>query len=164
MGRVEKDRGPWMVEVGAKEETEREAIAEGRIRIEKAVLSKIKAGETKKGDVLCVSKVAGIMAAKQAPSLIPLCHNIELTSVVIEHDLEKEGVVRVVARVRARARTGVEMEALLACSITLLTIYDMCKPYGYGMEIFGLRLLEKRGGKSGDWRLRIEGRDTDHKR
>jgi cyclic pyranopterin phosphate synthase len=146
-----------MVEVGKKEETEREAVAEGRIWLSQEVISRIKEGRIEKGDVFCVSKVAGIVAAKQTSSLIPLCHNIEITGLEIEHELERDGI-RVVTHVRAKSRTGVEMEALLACSVALLTIYDMCKSYGYGMEISGVRLLEKRGGKSGDWRLEVEGR------
>lgn len=162
-GGVNGSTGPFMIEVWEKGQTKREAVAEGRIRLKKEVLSRIKAGEIEKGDVLCVAKMAGIMAAKETPRLIPLCHPIEITGIEIGYEIGEE-MIRVVSKVRAISRTGVEMEALFACSTTLLTIYDMCKPYGYGMEIYGLRLLKKSGGKGGEWRSEVEGRDTGDKR
>ena len=141
-----------MVDVGAKAETERTAIAEGFVTMQPQTLRAILAGNAKKGDVLGVARVAGIMAAKKTPDLVPLCHPLLLTkvSVDIEPDESLPGL-KVTALTRVTAKTGVEMEALTAASVACLTIYDMAKAVDRGMTITGIRLLEKSGGKSGDY-------------
>ena len=140
-----------MVDVGAKDETHRVAVAEGRIEMRRDTLRLIVAGEHDKGDVLGVARIAAIQAAKRASDLVPLCHPIPLTR--IEVDLAADGeVVRCRARAETVGRTGVEMEALAAVQIGLLTIYDMCKSVDRGMTIEGVRLVEKSGGRSGRWR------------
>jgi len=142
-----------MVDVGAKAETERTAIAEGFVRMAPGTLSAIIAGNAKKGDVIGVARVAGIMAAKKTSDLIPLCHPLALTkvSVDIEPDNALPGL-RVRALARLVGKTGVEMEALTAVSVTCLTIYDMAKALDKTMVIGDIRLAEKIGGKSGHWR------------
>lgn len=140
-----------MVDVSAKPATEREAIAEGRITMSAEALAAIRAGAVKKGDVLATARVAGIMAAKKTSELIPLCHPLMLSKVAIDFAFEADGL-RVTAMARLTGQTGVEMEALTAASVALLTIYDMAKALDKGMTIGNLRLLEKRGGKSGDWK------------
>ncbi len=141
-----------MVDVGAKEESERIAITEGRIRMQPATLTMIGRGDHKKGDVLGVARIAGIMAAKKTSELIPLCHPLALTHVNIELTPElATSSVYCRATVKSRGQTGVEMEALCATQIALLTIYDMCKAVDRSMEIEQVRLLEKDGGKSGRW-------------
>ncbi len=140
-----------MVDVSAKAATIREALAEGRITMSAKALAAIRAGAVKKGDVLATARIAGIMAAKKTSELIPLCHPLMLTKVAVDFDFEDTGL-RVTAMARLSGQTGVEMEALTAASVALLTIYDMAKALDKGMVISGLRLLEKRGGKSGDWR------------
>lgn len=140
-----------MVDVGGKAETRRVAIAEGRIAMSAAALSAIRDGTVPKGDVLAVARIAGIMAAKKTAELIPLCHPLALDAVTVDCLVEAEGV-KVTASARLSGRTGVEMEALTAASVALLTIYDMAKAIDKGMVISGVRLIEKRGGKSGHWR------------
>jgi cyclic pyranopterin phosphate synthase len=141
-----------MVNVGDKETTHRIAVAEGRIRMQPQTLQLIQQGGHKKGDVLGIARIAGIMAAKRTSDLIPLCHPLPLTKVDIELIPEAESSsVYSRCRVETRGRTGVEMEALCATQITLLTIYDMCKAVDRGMSIEQVRLLEKAGGKSGRW-------------
>ena len=140
-----------MVDVSAKEITSREAIATGHIAMSAEAAAAIAQGLVKKGDVLAVARVAGIMAAKRTADLIPLCHPIALTSVSIDFELEPQGVT-VTATARSAGQTGVEMEALTATSATLLTIYDMAKALDKAMVIGNVRLLAKSGGKSGDWR------------
>lgn len=140
-----------MVDVGGKAETERVAVAEGFIAIGPAALEAIRAGTLKKGDALSVARIAGIMAAKRTADLIPLCHPLPLTGVSVDLAVEADGV-RATATARTNGRTGVEMEALTAVSAALLTLYDMAKALDRGMAIGPVRLLEKRGGKSGDWR------------
>jgi cyclic pyranopterin monophosphate synthase len=142
-----------MVDVGAKPDTHRLAVAEGRIRMLPATFEQVRAGTARKGDVLGVARIAAIQAAKKTSELIPLCHPVPLTAVAIEFDLDEAGSA-VVCRARAEcvAATGVEMEALTAVQVALLTIYDMCKAVDRGMTIEGVRLLEKRGGKSGTYR------------
>jgi cyclic pyranopterin phosphate synthase len=142
-----------MVDVGAKDVTAREAIAEGLIRMQPETLRLIIEGGHKKGDVLAVARVAGIMAAKKTAELIPLCHAIPLTAVDIELTAdEKRSAVFCRATVRTQAQTGVEMEALIAVEIALLTIYDMCKAVDRGMTLTDIGLISKSGGRSGDWR------------
>jgi cyclic pyranopterin monophosphate synthase len=142
-----------MVDVGEKAVTTREALAEGHVVMERATLDLIRSGLSKKGDVIAVARIAGIMAAKKTHELIPLCHPLLLTrvSVEIEPDEALPGL-RVIALARVSGQTGVEMEALTAVAVACLTIYDMAKAVDRGMRIEGLRLLEKSGGKSGDWR------------
>ncbi|MFN3595134.1 MAG: cyclic pyranopterin monophosphate synthase MoaC [Thiobacillaceae bacterium] len=141
-----------MVDVSGKAETQRLAVASGRIRMRPETLDMILAGAAKKGDVLGVARLAGIMGAKRTPDLIPLAHPIALTQVSVDFAVEREHH-RIVCTARAETvgRTGVEMEALTAVSAALLTIYDMCKAVDRGMVIEEVRLLEKRGGKSGHW-------------
>ena len=139
-----------MVDVSGKAMTVREAVAEGRITMSAAALAAIREGAVKKGDVLATARIAGIMAAKKTSELIPLCHPLMLSKVAVDFAFETDGI-RVTAMARLTAQTGVEMEALTAASMALLTIYDMAKALDKGMVIGGLRLLEKRGGKSGDW-------------
>ncbi len=139
-----------MVDVSAKAITVRAATAEGRITMLPATLAAIRDGLVKKGDVLSVARIAGIMAAKRTADLIPLCHPLPLSGVEIALDLEADGV-RVTATARTTHTTGVEMEALTAVTVALLTIYDMAKAIDRGMAIGGVRLLAKSGGRSGDW-------------
>jgi cyclic pyranopterin phosphate synthase len=142
-----------MVDVSAKRATTRVAAAEGRIVMAKATLDMILAGDAKKGDVLGVARIAGIMAAKRTHELIPLCHPLALTKVTVEltPDPALPGV-QVVATAKVTGQTGVEMEALTAASVACLTVYDMAKAVDRGMRIEGVRLLEKSGGASGDWK------------
>lgn len=140
-----------MVDVGWKEETDREAVAVGSVVMRPETLALIKAGGVEKGDVFAVARLAGIMGAKQTPHLIPLCHPIPLTKVSVDLELdEPRSAVAITATARTTARTGVEMEALTAVTIAALTIYDMCKATDRAMRIEGVRLVRKRGGKSGD--------------
>ncbi len=141
-----------MVDVGDKATSRRIAVAEGRISMQPETLALILKGESKKGDVLGVARIAGIMAAKKTADLIPLCHPLMLSSVSIDLEpMQEEHAVRCVATVETAGQTGVEMEALTAVQVTLLTIYDMCKAVDRGMTMEGIRLLEKAGGKSGHW-------------
>jgi cyclic pyranopterin phosphate synthase len=142
----------WMVDVAGKAETHRLARASGRIVMQSATLRLITEGSAKKGDVLGVARIAGIQAAKQTSTLIPLCHPLALTKVELEFRISRrEHAVTCIATAETLGRTGVEMEALTAASIALLTIYDMCKAVDCGMRIESLGLQEKRGGKSGLW-------------
>lgn len=142
-----------MVDVGAKDSTHRIAIAEGYISMEPATLKLIIKGDHKKGDVLAIARIAGIMGAKKTSELIPLCHPIFLTRVAIELEIRTDNnTVYCQARTETQGQTGVEMEALTAVQTSLITIYDMCKSIDRGMTIQDVRLLEKQGGKSGIWR------------
>ncbi|WP_298166353.1 cyclic pyranopterin monophosphate synthase MoaC [Novosphingobium sp.] len=140
-----------MVDVGGKAETQRVAVALGRIRMNAATLAALRDGKTPKGDVLAVARIAGIMAAKRTAELIPLCHPLALDAVSVEFAFVEDGV-EARATASLTGRTGVEMEALTAVSVALLTVYDMAKAIDKAMVIDGVRLIEKRGGKSGDWR------------
>lgn len=140
-----------MVDVSGKSATVREATAEGRITMSAEALAAIRAGSVKKGDVLAVARVAGIMAAKKTADLIPLCHPLPISGVTLDLALEQDAV-RATSTVRTTHSTGVEMEALTAVSVALLTIYDMAKALDRGMTIGQVRLLAKSGGRSGDWR------------
>lgn len=143
---------PRMVDVGDKAVTRRLAVAEGFIRMSPDTLAAIVAGDTPKGNVLVIARLAGIMAAKRTPDLIPLCHSIPLTSVEVDVKADDQlPGLRVAATVAVDAKTGVEMEALTAVSCALLTVYDMCKARDRGMEMGGVRLLRKEGGRSGAW-------------
>jgi len=141
-----------MVDVTGKGETVREATARGSIRMMTSTLEMIEQGRVAKGDVLAVAQVAGIMAAKRTPDLIPMCHPLSITGVEMEFRLNREeSSVEIVATVRLAGRTGVEMEALTAVSVAALTIYDMCKAVDRGMIIDKIRLVHKSGGKSGEF-------------
>ena len=147
---LDEDVAARMVDVSAKAVTAREAVAAGRITMAADAAQAIAAGLVKKGDVLAVARVAGIMAAKRTAELIPLCHPIPLSAVTIDFTLHDDGVT-VTATARTAGQTGVEMEALTAATAALLTVYDMAKALDKGMIIGDVRLLAKRGGKSGDW-------------
>lgn len=139
-----------MVDISKKAETARESIAEGRISMNQECFDQLKAGSIGKGDVLGVARIAGIMGAKKTSELIPLCHLLSLTKAEIDFELEDETCsVRTICTVRTTGKTGVEMEALTGVQIALLTIYDMCKAVDKGMEMNGIRLCQKSGGKSG---------------
>ena len=142
-----------MVDVSAKRVTEREAIAEGRVLMQSGTLDLVRKGNAKKGDVLGTARIAGIMAAKRTHELIPLCHPLVISQVEIDlaPDAKLPGIV-VKARIKVAGRTGVEMEALTAVAVACLTIYDMVKAVDRGMRIEGIRLIEKRGGRSGHYR------------
>jgi cyclic pyranopterin phosphate synthase len=139
-----------MVDVGSKPDTERVAVARAEVHLSPETLQVVREGRAAKGDVLAVARVAGIMAAKKTPDLIPLCHPIMLTSVKVEFELEEWGI-QVEARARTIGPTGVEMEALTAVAVAALTIYDMLKAVERGATIQNVRLLHKEGGKSGTW-------------
>ena len=141
-----------MVDVGGKEDTHRVAIATGTIRMKPETLAIIQAGTAKKGDVLGVARIAAIMAAKKTSDLIPLCHPLALTRVAVDFQVDAEqSCVSCTAQVETLGKTGVEMEALTAVHVGLLTIYDMCKAVDRGMVMMNVHVLEKHGGKSGDW-------------
>lgn len=144
-----------MVDVAAKAHTHRVAVAEGLITMAPATLALIRSGNAKKGDVLGIARIAGIQGAKRTSELIPLCHPVALTRVAVEFELLPDAhAVRCRATAECTGQTGVEMEALTATSVALLTIYDMCKAVDRGMTISAVRLVEKRGGKSGDFLAR----------
>ena len=142
-----------MVDISAKDETDRTAVTEGFIEMEADTLQRVLDGNNKKGDVLGIARIAGIMASKKTAELVPLCHPLPITHVDIklEPDTQKSRIA-CLTTVTTSGKTGVEMEALNATQVTLLTIYDMCKAVDRGMSIQGVRLLEKKGGKSGHWK------------
>ncbi len=141
---------PKMVDITEKPDTHRQAVARGLVRMQPTTLELIKKGSTAKGDVLSVAQLAGIMAAKQTPDLIPLCHPLLIGDVGIEFNIdEKESTVEITTSVESTGKTGVEMEALTATAVAALTIYDMCKAVDRGMRIENIRLVRKSGGKSG---------------
>ena len=141
-----------MVDVGAKNETHRTAVATGTIRMKPETLAIIESGSAKKGDVLGIARIAAIMGAKRTSDLIPLCHPLALTRVAVDFTVDRsQSSVTCIAQVELFGKTGVEMEALTAVQIGLLTIYDMCKAVDRGMVMTDVRVLEKHGGKSGDW-------------
>ena len=142
-----------MVDVGDKQIPRRPAGAEGEVRMTPSTLAAIRDGNVPKGDVLAAARIAGILAAKKTPELIPLCHTLLLSKVAVDFEVdEAESRVVITAMVRCNGQTGVEMEALTAVSVAALTIYDMAKALDKGMTIGAIRLLEKQGGKSGEWR------------
>ena len=145
---------PRMVDVGGKADTVRQAVAKGIVRMQPETLQLIKEGGTAKGDVLSVAQLAGTMAAKRTPDLIPLCHPILIDNVDIEFDPdEKNSTIEITTTVKSSGKTGVEMEALTATAVAALTIYDMCKAVDRGMKIENIRLVKKSGGKSGNIEL-----------
>jgi len=141
-----------MVDVGQKDDTEREAVARGRVVMKPTTLEQIRTVGLKKGDVLAVARVAGIMAAKKTPELIPLCHPILISDIAVEFDLSADDSIGITARAKSIGKTGVEMEALVAASVAALTIYDMGKSVDRGMTITEISLESKKGGKSGIYR------------
>ena len=146
------DGNVWMVDVSEKENTVREALAEGLIHMSRECFEKLAGGRMEKGDVLGVARVAGIMGAKKTSELIPLCHILNLTKLSVDFELlPSECAVRALCTAKTVGKTGVEMEALTGVSAALLTIYDMCKAVDKTMEIGGIRLVKKNGGKSGDF-------------
>src|SRR5512143_760796 len=158
---LDKDGNIKMVDVTEKRSTEREATARGSVYMKATTLSLIRDKAIPKGDVVAVARIAGILAAKKTSDLIPLCHPLNVTSVNVTITIDKEeNRVEVEAKAKTMGQTGVEMEALTAVSVAALTIYDMCKAVDRGMVIEGIRLLEKRGGKSGDWRADVLERDA----
>jgi cyclic pyranopterin phosphate synthase len=141
-----------MVDVGAKQETHRTAVASGSIRMKPETLAIILAGSAKKGDVLGIARIAAIMGAKRTSDLVPLCHPLALTRVTVDFTTdEAASSVHCTAQVETYGKTGVEMEALTAVQVGLLTVYDMCKAVDRGMVMSNIRVMEKHGGKSGDW-------------
>ena len=147
---LDKSGAARMVDVGDKAVSERVAIAEGRVVMQASTVALIRAGDAKKGDVLGAARLAGIMAAKRTHELIPLCHPLAVSKIVVDCALDpKLPGVRVTAEVKVRGQTGVEMEALTAVSVACLTVYDMVKAADRGMRIEGIRLLKKSGGRSG---------------
>jgi cyclic pyranopterin phosphate synthase len=141
-----------MVDVSAKDDTLRQAVASGRVKMKPATLEKIKKVTLAKGDALALARVAGIMAAKKTPGLIPLCHNILISGTSLDFDFVSEDTIEIKATVRSRGQTGVEMEALVAVAVAALTIYDMAKAVDRGIIIEAVRLESKTGGKSGTYR------------
>jgi cyclic pyranopterin monophosphate synthase len=152
-----------MVDVGGKRETSRAALAEARVLMQRETLAAILDETVPKGDVIAAARLAGIMAAKRTPELIPLCHPLALTSVAVEIEPEPDlPGLHVVVDVRLHGRTGAEMEALVAASVAALTIYDMCKAIDRRMEVTGVRLLEKSGGRGGEWRRAVDDAGVEH--
>ena len=141
-----------MVDVSEKVDTTREAVAEGFVVMLPATLALIQQGGLPKGDVIAVARIAGIMAAKRTSDLIPMCHPLPVTGVTVDLEAAGDDRLRIQARVKTTGKTGVEMEALTSVTVAALTVYDMCKAVDRGIRIEGVRLLEKRGGKSGDYR------------
>ena len=145
-----------MVDVSAKDETHRVARATGAIRMRPETLMLIESGSARKGDVIGVARVAAIQGAKRTADLVPLCHPIAITRIAVDFEIVRPASeLRCTAQVETRGRTGVEMEALTAVQVGLLTVYDMCKAVDRGMVIGDVRVLEKRGGKSGDWQAEV---------
>ncbi len=140
-----------MVDVSQKDDTVREAVVSGSIKMKPATLDKIRQNEIKKGDVLSVARVAGIMAAKRTPDLIPLCHPITIDNIAVDFNFVGDDCIRITATTKSSGKTGVEMEALVAASVAALTIYDMCKAVDKGMTIEQIYLESKKGGKSGTY-------------
>ncbi len=144
-----------MVDISLKGETVREAVAKGSVMMQPATLEQVKNASLKKGDVLAVARIAGIMAAKKVPDIIPLCHMIPIDSITIDFDLSAPDCVGITAAVKSAGRTGVEMEALTAVTVAALTIYDMCKAVEKGMTITDIYLETKTGGKSGAYHRKV---------
>ena len=151
LSHIDRSGRARMVDVSAKKDTKREAVARGSIRMQPATLSLIQSGGVAKGDVIAVARLAGIMAAKRTHELVPLCHPLPLTHIDVQIAVDKkQSALQIEATVRTTAKTGVEMEALTAVAVAGLTVYDMCKAVDRGMHIQDVRLARKRGGKSGE--------------
>ena len=154
LSHMDESGRPRMVDIGSKGDTVRQAVAKGVVRMQPATFRLIREGGTAKGDVLSVAQLAGTMAAKRTPDLIPLCHPILLDNIDIEFSPdEKTSTIEITATVKSSGKTGVEMEALTATAVAALTIYDMCKAVDRGMKIDNIRLVKKSGGKSGQIEL-----------
>ncbi len=151
LSHLDKNGNARMVDVSAKDETAREALASALVRMRPETLALIQAGEMPKGDVFACARVAGSMAAKRTPELIPMCHPIPITKASVDFEVLAEDTLRITARVKSTYRTGVEMEALTAASVAALTVYDMCKAVDRGMQILQIQLEQKSGGKSGNF-------------
>ncbi len=151
LSHLDKNGNARMVDVSAKDETAREALASALVRMRPETLALIQAGEMPKGDVFACARVAGSMAAKRTPELIPMCHPIPITKASVDFEVLAEDTLRITARVKSTYRTGVEMEALTAASVAALTVYDMCKSVDRGMQILQIQLEQKSGGKSGNF-------------
>ena len=151
LSHLDKNGNARMVDVSAKDETAREALASALVCMRPETLALIQAGEMPKGDVFACARVAGIMAAKRTPELIPMCHPIPITKASVDFEVLAEDTLRITARVKSTYRTGVEMEALTAASVAALTVYDMCKAVDRGMQILQIQLEQKSGGKSGNF-------------
>lgn len=145
-----------MVDVGSKPASNREAVAEACVTMEAGTADAIRENQTKKGEVLQVARLAGIMAAKRTDELIPLCHGLPLDSIEVAFDFDDKTTLRITATAKVNAKTGVEMEAMTAASVAALTVYDMCKAIDRGMEIRHVRLMKKSGGKSGTYERQPE--------
>lgn len=152
LSHVTKSGEARMVDISVKKPTVREAIARGKVLMKPTTLLQVKNANLKKGDVLAVARVAGIMAAKKVPDIIPLCHTIPVDSVTVNFDLSAKDSISITAIARSTGKTGVEMEALTAVAVAALTIYDMCKAVEKGMTIMDIYLESKTGGKSGTYR------------
>jgi len=149
---LDKNGRPKMVYVGKKQDTDREAVASGKIFLSKETFERLEKGDLKKGDVLSTAQIAGIMSAKKTSEIIPMCHNIFITGVEIEFNLNKEeNSVEITGRATTTGKTGIEMESLTSVSVAALTIYDMCKAVDKKMVISDIKLLKKSGGKSGTY-------------
>jgi cyclic pyranopterin phosphate synthase len=151
LSHVDERGAARMVDVSEKAETARTAVAEATVRMQPATLALIQQSGIAKGDVLATARIAGIMAAKKTHELIPLCHPLAITGVTVDLAPEGDSALTIRATVKTTGKTGVEMEALTAASVAALTVYDMCKAVEKGIRIESVRLLEKHGGKSGDW-------------
>ncbi len=152
LSHIDEQGAARMVDVSDKADTAREAIAEGYVVMLPETLALIQDGGIPKGDVIAVARTAGIMGAKRTSDLIPMCHQLTVTGVTLDLDPKGSDRIRIRAAVKTTGKTGVEMEALTAVAVAALTVYDMCKAVDKGMRVEGVRLLEKRGGKSGEWR------------
>lgn len=153
LSHIDKDGKARMVDVGGKKETNREAVARGSVYMEGTTLTLITDNKIAKGNVFETARLAGIMAAKKTPELIPLCHQLNLSSVSLDFSVDSDNSkIEIETKARCSGQTGVEMEALTAVSVAALTIYDMCKAVDRAMVISEIRLMEKRGGKSGEWK------------
>jgi cyclic pyranopterin phosphate synthase len=151
LSHLDSEGRPRMVDISAKEDTQREAVAKGLVRMQPATFQSIKKGEIKKGNVLAVAQLAGIAAAKKTADLIPLCHPLLLSDVNVEFSLDEgNSLIEITTTVKSTGKTGVEMEALTATAVAALTIYDMAKAIDRGMKIENIRLVKKSGGKSGE--------------
>ena len=150
LSHISPDGAARMVDVGAKPETDRVAVAAGTLRTTGAVIGLVRDGAMPKGEVLATARIAGIMAAKRTSELIPLCHPVPLSAIDVELDLDADAIA-ITATARTRGRTGVEMEALTAVAVTGLTLHDMVKAVDPAAVLDGVRLLSKTGGRSGDW-------------
>ena len=154
LSHIDESGRPRMVDVSAKADTQREAVTKGTVHMKAQTFDLIKKGQIAKGDVLTVAQIAGIMAAKQTPGLIPLCHPLLLSEIKVEFEMdEKEHAILITSTVKNSGKTGVEMEAMTATAVAALTIYDMCKAVDRGMRLDDIRLIRKSGGKSGTIQL-----------